>query len=125
MPRWLMKLLAKVQAPVSPEKCPACAYAWYRSGYAPDTRCRRHVGSEPTDAQILDAGGWECHGCGRARPDSMIAVMSDSQVLRGVSLRRNLRYCVDNAACETAVAAKLDEARARAVADTPTRTSES
>jgi hypothetical protein len=65
--------------------------------------------------RILEVGGWTCHGCDDARPDEMIAVMSDTQLVRGIEVRRNLRYCVDRPSCGKAVAAKLDDLRARAL----------
>lgn len=46
------------------------------------------------------AGEWECHICGKSRPDAQISVYStDLESVSGVKFTQNVRYCNDDPDC--------------------------
>lgn len=74
--------------------------------------------------RILDAGGRECDGCGELRLPGKIRPMSDRQLVHGEWVHRALYYCIDQAGCGKAVAAKLDDLCRQALNEEHERTHE-
>lgn len=48
-------------------------------------------------------GTWTCHVCGEERPDRFISVQHNfAELMPGVPVQQNVRYCNDRPACKAA-----------------------